>query len=149
MTTIAADRHGMASDSMLSDEKAATSTSVPKFWRINGWLVGGAGTYSDIVRVVAELKAHKTTPIQTLADVDIKLPKDASVDLLILSPGGKLYMSEQASDAMPISDGFGAIGSGAQGALVAMHMGETPAAAVRLVKLVDPSTGGRIIKRKL
>ena len=139
----------MASDSQLSDDKAATSASVPKFWRVNGWLVGGAGTYSDIIRVLAELKSHKTNPIKTLADVDIKLPKDASVDLLILSPGGKLYMSENASDAMPISDGFGAIGSGAQGALVAMHLGTSPADAVRAVKKVDPSTGGRIITRKI
>ena len=149
MTTIAANREGMSSDSMMSDEKAATSTSVPQFWRVNGWLVGGAGTYSDIIRMVSELQAHKDSPIKTLADVDIKLPKDASVDLLILSPGGKLYFSENASDAMPISDGFGAIGSGAQGALVAMHLGASPADAVRAVKKVDPSTGGRIITRKI
>jgi hypothetical protein len=146
MTTIAANRAGMASDSLMSDDKAATSSSVPKFWRIRGWLIGGAGTYSAIIQVIDELKSSKTDPATTLKEVEIKA-KD--VDLLMLSPTGKLYMSEEASNPMPISDGFAAIGSGAQGALVAMHMGATPADAVRAVKKVDPSTGGRIVTRKL
>ena len=146
MTTIVADRCGMASDSLMSDDKAATSASVPKFWRIKGWLIGGAGSFADVIKVIDELKGQKTDPAITLREVDVKI-KD--VDLLLLSPSGKLYMSEDGSSPLPISDGFAAIGSGAQGALVAMHLGTTPAEAVRAVKKVDPSTGGRIITRKL
>jgi hypothetical protein len=138
----------MASDSLMSDDKAATSQSVPKFWRIRGWLVGGAGDYAEIIKVVEELKDNKTDPATTLRGVEIKV-KDDSVDLLLLSPGGKLYMSEDGSSPLPITDGFAAIGSGAQGALVAMHLGHSPADAVRAVKKVDPSTGGRIITRKI
>ena len=135
----------MASDSQLTD--AATKASVPKFWRIRGWLVGAAGSYSEIVTLLAEMKRHKDlSPAGVLAEVDIKV-KD--VDALLLSPSGKLYISENGQDAMPITDGFAAIGTGAQGALVAMHMGATPANAVRAVKKVDPSTGGRVIKRTL
>ena len=86
------------------------------------------------------------TPLQILAGVDIKV-KD--VDMLLLSPRGKLYISENGRDAMPITDKFVAIGTGAQGAMVAMQLGCTPAEAVRAVKKVDPSTGGRVVTRKL
>ncbi len=146
MTTIAANREGMASDSMMSDDKAAVSSSVPKFWRIKGWLIGGAGSYGGIIEITNELKTNKTPPDETLREIAIKV-KD--VDLLLLSPGGKLYLSEDGSSPLPISDGFAAIGTGAQGALVAMHLGTSPADAVRAVKKVDPSTGGRILTRKL
>ncbi len=146
MTTIVADCEGMASDSLMSDDKAATSCSVRKFWRVKGWLIGGAGGYADIVKLIEELRIQKTTPDVTLREVDIKV-KDT--DLLLLSPAGKLFMSESGSTLLPITDGFAAIGTWAQGALVAMHLGATPADAVRAVKKVDPSTGGRIITRKL
>ncbi len=149
MTTIVANREGMASDSMMSDDKAAVSASVPKFWRIKGWLIGGAGDYAGIIEIIGELKSNKLTPDATLRDIDIKIGKDVSVDLLLLSPQGKLFLSENGSSPLPISDGFAAIGSGAQGALVAMRLGTSPADAVRAVKKVDPATGGRILTRKL
>ncbi len=146
MTTIVANREGMASDSLMSDDKQATSASVPKFWRIKGWLIGGAGDYAAIIEIINELKSNKLPPDKTLRDIEIKI-KDA--DLLLLSPKGKLFLSEDGSSPLPISDGFAAIGSGAQGALVAMRLGTTPADAVRAVKKVDPATGGRILTRKL
>jgi ATP-dependent protease HslVU (ClpYQ) peptidase subunit len=150
MTTIVANRTGMASDSQLSDERAGTKNSCKKFWRIRGWLIGAAGDYSAIIRVLNNIRAHKDkSPIHVLNEFDMKVPKDETVDLLILSPSGHLYLSENGKDAMPITDGFAAIGSGCQGAMVAMHMGASPADAVRAVKKVDPSTGGRIVQRKL
>jgi ATP-dependent protease HslVU (ClpYQ) peptidase subunit len=150
MTTIVADHYGMAADSQMTDEKAAVKSSVPKFWRIKGWLIGGAGDYSGIIRMIAELKAHKDlSPFQVLTDVDIKMQKDSEVELLMLSPSGKLYHSENGGHPLPSSDKFAAVGSGAQGALVAMNLGCTPKEAVAAVKKVDPSTGGRIITRKL
>ena len=149
MTTIAADCEGMASDSQMTDTAAATSCSVPKFWRVKGWLIGGAGGYSDIIKLLDELKGQKTDPAYTLREVDFTPMKLKDIELLLLSPSGKLYMSEDGSPPLPISDGFAAIGTGAQGALVAMGLGCSPADAVRAVKKVDPSTGGRIITRKL
>lgn len=145
MTTIVANHECMASDSWATD--SATRVQVQKFWRIRGWLIGGAGTYSNIIEVIAELRKHrKLSPKQVLAEYDLDSDE---VDLLLLSPTRTLYLSEGATTPYPVTDGFAAIGSGAQGALVAMHMGCAPAAAVKLVKLVDPSTGGRIITRKL
>jgi hypothetical protein len=146
MTTIIANREGMASDSQMTD--GATTAAVPKFWRIRGWLIGGAGSYPDIIKMVHEMKYHKAlTPAEVLEKVDFKKPGD--VDLLLLSPKGKLFMSENGSYPLPISDGFAALGTGAQGALVALHLGFSLTEAIRVVKKVDPYTGGRIITRKL
>jgi ATP-dependent protease HslVU (ClpYQ) peptidase subunit len=148
MTTIVADTKGMASDSQMTD--GGTKSNVPKFWRVKQWLIGGAGDYSAIIKLIEELKAHPDlSPAQVLTDVDIKMDKDAEADLLLLSPGGKLYHSENGGYPLPSSDKFAAIGSGSQGALVAMHLGCTPREAVAAVKKVDPSTGGRIITRKI
>jgi len=145
VTTIVANADGMASDSQLMD--AHTKASVRKFWKVRGWLIGAAGTFSEVVECLAEVKGQKSlSPLQVLSDVDIKV-KD--VDMLLLSPAGKLYISENGRDGMPITDKFAAIGTGAQGALVAMHLGCTPAEAVRAVKKVDPNTGGRVVTRKL
>lgn len=146
MTTIVATRTGMASDSWMTDSVAATRASVPKFWRIKKWLIGGAGTYTSIIMIVDALKKSKEDPDVTLRDLKL-VAKD--VDLLLLSPAGKLFMSEDAGCPLPISDGFAAVGSGAQGALVALHLGCSPQEAIAAVRKVDPSTGGRIITRTL
>ena len=147
MTTIVADCEGMASDSQMTDTVAAVQTSVKKFWRIRGWLIGGAGTYSGIVLMMNSLRDHKDlSPADVLLELDVKA-KD--VDLLLLSPAGNLYLSEDGGPCMKVQEGFAALGTGAQGALCAMHLGATPAEAVRVVKKVDPSTGGRVVTRKL
>lgn len=39
---------------------------------------------------------------------------------------------------------FMAIGSGAQGAMVALHLGLSPREAVRIASRVDPNSGGRV-----
>ncbi len=146
MTTVVANREGMASDSQMTD--GATTSNVPKFWKIRGWLIGGAGTYSEIIKIVYELKGHKSlTPTEVLEKV--KMPKFSDVELLLLSPKGKLFFSENGGYPMPVSDGYAAMGTGAQGALVAMRLGHTLAEAIRVVSKVDPYTGGRIITRKL
>jgi hypothetical protein len=146
VTTIIANREGMASDSQMTD--GATMSAVPKFWRVRGWLIGGAGSYPSIIRMVNEIKAHTDrTPAEVLDAVNFG--KGLDVDLLLLSPTGKLFMSEDGSCPLPISDGFAALGTGAQGALVALHLGCSLTEAIRVVKKVDPYTGGRIITRKL
>ena len=145
MTTVVADKHGMASDSQMSEGEI--KSSVTKFWRIRGWLVGGAGDYNDIVRAVAELQRNrKITPVQVFSEVEMRL-KDC--DIIMLSPKGGLYVSENGGNCMQIQDGFYAIGSGRQGAMVAMFLGCSPKEAVDAVKKVDPNTGGRTITRKL
>lgn len=145
MTTVTADKMSMASDSQAAT--ADVKTSVQKIWRIRGWLIGVAGSYSEAMDVIRQLKGTPgESPLEYLTTTDVKA-KDTN--FLLLSPSGKLYESEGGGTPCPLSEGFGAIGTGSQGAMVALHMGCTAAEAVRAVKKVDPNTGGRIITRKL
>ena len=145
MTTIAANTEYMASDSQATG--GGVKTSVDKFWRIRGWLIAASGTYSDIVEVLDEIRDNKEkSPLEVF-----RTTKFGKVDcnFILLSPAGKLYMSEDAGTPWKVKEGFAAIGSGQQGAMVALYMGATPTEAVRVVRKVDPYTGGRVITRKL
>lgn len=145
MTTIAANREGMASDSQATG--GGVKTSVQKFWTVRGWLVGAAGLYSEIIEVIEELKHHKDlSPAEVFRKVNIK---GKNSDFLMLSPSGQLWMSEGGTTPWKVQEGFAAIGSGQQGAMVALHMGATPQDAIKAVRKVDPYTGGRVITRKL
>ena len=53
MTTIAADKTGMAADSQA--QTSDVKTSVQKIWRIRGWLIGVAGSYNEALEVVEQL----------------------------------------------------------------------------------------------
>ncbi len=145
MTTIVANKEGMASDSQATN--TATKTSVQKFWRIRGWLVGAAGTYSDIVEMIDELKAKKDmTPVEILKKISFG-KKDCS--LLLLGPNGQLYESESGGTPWKVSEGFASIGTGAQGAMCLLHAGYGLRDTINIVKKVDPNTGGRTVTRKL
>lgn len=145
MTTIAANREGMASDSQSTG--GGVKTSVEKFWRIRGWLIGAAGTYSEIIDTIEELRHHKDlSPAEVFRKVNVKARQS---DFLLLSPSGNLYLSEEGKSPWKVQEGFAAIGSGQQGAMVALHMGATPTEAVKAVRKVDPYTGGRVITRKI
>jgi ATP-dependent protease HslVU (ClpYQ) peptidase subunit len=142
MTTIIANKEGMASDSQMTDGNI--KSSVPKIWRIRGWLVAGGGSYHEIVKLINTIKEQKEfSPIKVMAEVELEKTEDC--DLLFLSPAGKLFVTENGSEAMTVSDPFYAIGTGAQAALAAMHMGATPREAVRIAAKIDANTGGRIV----
>jgi hypothetical protein len=144
MTTVTADSTTMASDS-----RAATTdvkTSVRKIWRVKGWLIGVAGDYSTAIDLISQLSESGESPFEYLRSREVKAK---GVHLLLLSPSGKVYESDEGSTPCPLLEGFGAIGTGSQGAMVALHMGLSAADAVRAVKKVDPNTGGRVITRKI
>jgi hypothetical protein len=144
MTTIAANCEVMACDSQAATD--AVKTSVQKIWRIKGWLVGAAGTYAQVLEGVAAIKRHKDmTPKQVLEDVELGIP---GVNLLLLSPDGKLYESEGGARPHLLQEGYGAIGTGSQGAMVAFILGATPTQAIRAVRRVDPHTGGRTVTKR-
>ena len=144
MTTIAANRFEMAADTMII---GATKTAGRKLWQIRGWVIGGADGYSDVIKVIAEMKTRRDmNPKQVLEQVDVKA-KDA--ELLLLSPNGKLYHSEGADDPIEILEPWAAIGTGAQGAVVAMRLGLSPRQAVKEMVSVDCNTGGRIHNYKI
>lgn len=145
MTTIAADKTGMAADSQA--QTSDVKTSVQKIWRIRGWLIGVAGSYNEALEVVEQLK--RNTDLNPLEYLGEHVTKAKETDFLIVSPSSKVYCSDGGGHPTPLMEGFGAIGTGAQGAMVALHLGLSPADAVRAVKKVDPSTGGRVVMRKI
>lgn len=145
MTTICANRTEIAADTLVV---GATKTSGRKIWRIGGWGVGGAGGYSEIYKILAEFKAHpEMTPKEVLENVSISGIKD--VDMILLSPTGKLFMSENGGDPIPVLDPYVSIGTGAQGATVAMRLGLSPREAVKEMTAVDLCTGGKIHTYKI
>lgn len=144
MTTIVADKNSMACDSMAID--SSIKTRVQKVWKIKGWLIGVAGTYSDLVQVIHDIKKSGETPMEYLRDRNVKVKESA---FLLLSPSGKVYISEDGGTPLILNEGFGAIGTGTQGAMVALYQGLSAGDAVRAVKKVDPNTGGRVITRNI
>ncbi len=146
MTTIIASKYGMASDSQMTDDNI--KSSVQKIWRIRGWLIAGGGNYAEVIRTIRGIKEHKElTPAGVLDDIE--MGKVQECVMVLLSPTGRIYTNENGSDCMVVTDPFYALGTGAQAALAAMHMGATPPEAVRIAAKIDPNTGGRIVWKKI
>lgn len=150
MTTIATDGLVMAADSLAAD--AYGSCSVTKLRVVRGWLVGFAGRVSSGATLLRRMSASTLDPLAHLNALAAAKPKpDESVELLLVSPDGRLYVYEGgASEPWRIRDKVAAIGSGAPYAIGAMLSGVEPGPAVRIAARVDPSTGGRVrmIRRK-
>ena len=144
MTTIAANHKVIAADSMATT--GDVKTSVPKLFTINGWFIGVAGEYSDGLEILYDIRRSKESPVHYLTTRDAR---KKGVTFLILSPSGEVYESEDACTPMRLTEGFGAIGTGAQGAMALLHAGHDPVETVRIMTKVDPSTGGKVQKRKI
>jgi ATP-dependent protease HslVU (ClpYQ) peptidase subunit len=104
-----------------------------------GVCVGVAGTYEDCQRFLRWFKGSRKKPLKKVGDVHA----------LMLTPEGKIFFFEGSAHPYLITDNFMAIGSGAQGAMAAMHMGATPRQAVTIVSKVDVNTGGKITTRSI
>ena len=135
------DRMVMAADSQATD--AVSTSSVPKVYvlgRPARALVGVAGLYTAAVAFVRWLRGQGEPPNpEAMAEVSAIVARD----------DGSLWYYEGSLEPFRVHDAMGAIGSGAQGALVAMRLGLGPADAVRAVRRVDPHTGGRVIEKSI
>lgn len=67
---------------------------------------------------------------------------------LILNKAG-IWVYDAHPEPYKVKDKFAAIGSGAQAALAAMYLEQSPKNAVRIAAKVDPLTGGRINEKVL
>jgi ATP-dependent protease HslVU (ClpYQ) peptidase subunit len=138
MTTVVCTRTEMASDSQLTGDYRA---SAKKIWKVNGGIVGIAGSYAACVQFVKWLQGK-------LED----LPEMDEVDAMVLTKEGKILHYNQSSEPFEIEDDYSAIGSGGAAAMAAMYMGADVERAIEVAILVDPGTGGKIqhhtIKRK-
>lgn len=142
MTTIAVNRRGMASDSQMSE--GSIKTSVVKMWRIRGWLLAGTGNAAEVAKLIREIKEQREYSPREIFD-KVDMGKIEECDIVLLSPSGKLYASENGTECIELSDPFYALGTGAQAALAVMHMGQDPRAAVRIAAKIDSNTGGKVV----
>jgi len=133
VTTIATLGDGVvAADSQCTWD--ATVNRVTKLFRLPcGGVVGGCGTYAEIVRAVRWLRdGSKGKP-----------PKIKTCDLLIAYGDGRTGVVSGTGWVFCENVGPVAIGSGMQAALVAMnHYADTAEGAVRAAASVDPNTSG-------
>ena len=130
MTTICTRGDGiLAADSQCS--WGDTKSRVVKLHRLPcGGVVGGAGSFPEIIRYIRWMQAGSKG----------QAPKLKSSDLLVAYGDGRT--GAICSGVFTEAVGPQAIGSGMQGAMVAMAMGADAEAAVRAVAEVDPSTSG-------
>lgn len=133
MTTIAADfRAGiMVSDSRCGD--GSTWYPTTKIYRLNGELLGFAGSVKDINRWMKWHTGGRKGPH----------PKLESFGGLILRASG-LVKADADGAEIPIERGFHACGSGEHAALAALLLGHSAREAVEVACLVDANTGGDI-----
>lgn len=142
MTTIAANRKEMAADSKVTESESGTSYHARKLFRFGDVIVGVAGGNEGTLRFLDWIKE---------GDPDLehpKFPKGCSWSALVLTPAGLfLYWDDCLPDEI-VSDHY-AIGSGAQSAMAALHLGCSPTDAVKVACVVDSSTGEPVQTMKL
>lgn len=135
MTTIVCTRAEMASDSQLSGDYRA---SAKKLWKIGGNVVGVAGAYAPCMSFLRWLKGEQ----EEEPDMD-------SVDAMVLTKDGRILHYNGSVEPFEVEDEFSAIGSGAQAAMAAMHMGADVARAIEIASAVDVGTGGKVQLMKI
>ena len=131
MTTVVIANGVLAADSFATDD--STAIQVCKCARLpNGDVAGGAGDLGEVTQALAWLaKGGKGDA-----------PEIPSCSILYTKKGETLLASSKWPGVRV--KGPAAIGSGSQGALVALRMGKTAAEAIKAVIGIDPSTGGEI-----
>lgn len=131
MTTVAFRDGVLAADSQATDD--TVKFGIRKVVRLRkGDVAGGCGPLPALALALQWLAAGRVNDPPPIDDNEI-----------LFTDGGELYI---ASGGWPgiLVKGFVAVGSGAQGAMVAMHLGLTAEDAVAAVSHVDPGTGGPI-----
>lgn len=118
----------MCADSLATDD---TAIQVCKLARLpEGQVAGGAGDLGEVAAGLAYLANGGDAP--AIAN-----------SCFLYTVAGACYVASAGWPGLAVK-GFAAIGSGAQGAMVAMKLGATAREAVAAVSGVDPATGGEI-----
>ena len=131
MTTIAAcfSKKEIAADSMVSLE--TVHYGVCKLRRGNVSLFGAAGDWDNCLKFLQALESGSLNDMETDVSV-LELRKDG------------LWVYEGTIIPARLKNDFYAIGTGANYAIAAMHMGASPTQAVEIACMYDPSTRGPI-----
>lgn len=130
MTTVAWDGRTLAADTISVNQNL--KRRVQKIFRLrDGSLFGGCGEYDDVLAAREWFESGGNKP--TLKDF---------AALLVTESGA--FRIESHLIRHPIAEGFFAIGSGRDFAIMAMHLGKTAEEAVSLASVYDAWTSGPI-----
>ena len=112
-----------------------------KLHRVGDTIIGFSGNYSDCLHFVRwfENKDGALTFANFRND-----NSDAPDVTAIVVCDGKAEKWTEHCQPTPIYESFFAVGSGAQAAMAAMHMGASAEEAVKISMLVDPHTAGDV-----
>lgn len=139
MTTVAANRTMMASDSLINDGNNLCDTH-QKIWRIGDELIGLAGGLTHGLLFIDWYTRGR--------DSDNKPQLDDEFEALVLSKDG-LFSYYNTLVPVEINASYWAIGSGAPIAMGAMFMGASPASAVQAACMFDLYTDTPVIEYDL
>lgn len=131
MTAITAKDGVMAADGRVSSED--TFTVAVKLIRLpDGGVAGAAGMWGAARRALVWLANGEQGDPPTIGD---------ETQVLIMRADGSLWLAEAGFPAYPLDTHMAAIGSGSQGAMVAMRMGASALEAVQQVGEVCITVG--------
>lgn len=137
MTTIAAsvDWMEISADSKCSGDDGFYL--VEKLRKGRNSAYGAAGDWDKIVKFYDALENKG------------EIEADCDIEVMELRDDGIWMYAEGTMIPTKIKNRFFAIGSGANYAIAAMHLGKTPREAIEIAALFDPGTGGQIDTIKL
>lgn len=149
MTTVAIKDNSVACDSQVTVGYTISSLEGEKVAKINGCIVAGAGSYSQVIKFRQWFTEHSDALIaqQDNPTVNIPLPQalqEGEFYGVVLYPDGDLILYEGRTDVgIPQKQPF-TIGSGSDFALAAMKSGKTAKEAVEIAISLDVFSGGDI-----
>lgn len=143
MTTICFKDGILAADRQATHHDSAFF-AVTKIHRINGCLVGGAGSadvYQSMINWFQEGAKDEDFPsIQSETN-------DAT--MVVISPDGRVMVYDRTPHPVIIENEFFALGSGRDFALAAMHLGCSAEEAVKVASMFDTNSGNGVTVLKL
>ena len=131
MTTVAYRDGVLCADSMATDDSGAVFVR-KSVWLPNGDAAAGAGDLNEVMAAISWLAGGGKGDAPSIGN-----------SCILFTDKGELFMASTGWPGAPVK-GYCAIGSGAQGAMVAMKLGKSAQAAIDAVMGVDTCTGGDI-----
>ncbi len=139
MTVIAWDGRTLAGDRE-SGSQYIKCTAATKVYRINGCLVGCAGTGAINAQWREWFRAGAKPE-------DFKAPlndADNFTHALVIQPDGRIHLYQRTPYPIEMHGPFAAVGSGQEAALAVLHMGGDARKAVEIASIVCAGCGGGV-----
>lgn len=136
MTTITCNRKMMAADTQMDSN--GTISQGRKIFEVNGDLIGFAGLVSEGLKFVQWYATQ---------DEEDEISLEDTIAVVLTSKG--LILAYETNIPMEVLGDHYAIGSGEQGALVAMDQGHNPIEAIKIVSRRDAYTGSEVFYKEL